>query len=204
MTNPYYTKVLFNYPRVEVIDNFIDGALCGVFIEAAIGNLKRATVVGGNIGVESHSRTGSNLFISHDYSEQTLELAEKMANIVNIPLSHAEKYQIVNYGVGQEYKPHFDSFDDESDIGWESIRPSTGGQRTLTFMIFLNNVEEGGELIFPRIDNLIIEPKKGRAVIYDNTLPGVRKRDPLSLQGTNPVKQGEEWAVNLWFRQNPR
>ena len=41
------------------------------------------------------------------------------------------------------------------------------GQRTLTCMIYLNDVESGGETEFTKL-GLIIKPKKGTIVIWNN------------------------------------
>ena len=105
----------------------------------------------------------------------------------------------------EKISAHFDSFDYETDDGKTNWEP--GGQRMITVIAYLNDVEEGGETGFPEL-GIDIPPKKGDAVVFHNTLPidaGAHpKIHPRSLHGGMPVLKGEKWMVNLWFRENLR
>ena len=57
---------------------------------------------------------------------------------MGIHWSHGEGLQGQWYEVGEEFKQHFD-YDSGPSKALEDI-----GQRTWTFMLFLNDVEEGG------------------------------------------------------------
>jgi prolyl 4-hydroxylase len=74
-----------------------------------------------------------------------------------------------------------------------------GGQRVATLIMYLNEVEEGGETIFPNIDLKVI-PVQGSAIYfaYTNTNSQV---DPLTYHGGNPVTKGEKWIATKWMRQ---
>ena len=52
----------------------------------------------------------------------------------------SESLQLVHYGVGEEYRPHHDYGVD---------RPNN---RYITFLMYLNDPEEGGETSFPDAD----------------------------------------------------
>ena len=71
--------------------------------------------------------------------------------------------------------------------------------------MYLNDVEDGGSTIFPKLD-LEVEAKPGRMVIFhnlaDHTLVDFT-RHPKSLHGGSPVWGGQKWAANLWFRALP-
>ena len=75
----------------------------------------------------------------------------------------AEQYQSVYYGSGSEYKPHFDSFDINTKEGKKNWVP--GGQRILTVLSYLNDVEDGGGTYFEHF-NLRIKPSTGKTLIW--------------------------------------
>ena len=67
-------------------------------------------------GIISSGRSGSNTWIKHNHDKITKEIGERIAKLVNLPLENAEKFQIIYYGVSQEYRPHYDSWEhDKSD-----------------------------------------------------------------------------------------
>ena len=71
----------------------------------------------------------------------------------------------------------------------------------MTVLLYLCDVEEGGETKFP-LKNTQVTPKKGRAVLFKSTHPD-GALDPKSLHGSNPVIKGEKWACNKWYRERP-
>jgi len=50
--------------------------------------------------------------------------------------------QILHYENGQKYEPHFDYFHDQANL-------ELGGHRIATVLMYLSNVEKGGETVFP-------------------------------------------------------
>lgn len=50
--------------------------------------------------------------------------------------------QILHYQFGERYEPHWDYFVDP-------VNAVNGGQRLATMLIYLSDVEEGGETVFP-------------------------------------------------------
>ena len=55
---------------------------------------------------------------------------------------NGEPIQILRYENGQKYEPHFDFFQDPGNI-------AIGGHRIATILMYLSNVEKGGETVFP-------------------------------------------------------
>ena len=74
-----------------------------------------------------------------------------------------------------------------------------GGQRICTLLIYLNDVHEGGETTFPKID-LKISPKKG-AAIYFHYSNHIGQTDRQSLHRSVPVLNDEKWVATKWIRQ---
>lgn len=79
--------------------------------------------------------------------------------------------------------------------------------RYSTLLMYLNDPQEGGETTFPRWSNaetfkeLGVKPTIGKAVLFYSQLPD-GNLDDKSQHAAKPVKVGEKWMVNLWFR-NP-
>ena len=123
-------------------------------------------------------------------------LDEKICGAMGIDPALAEPSQGQYYELTQEFKPHTDYFEP-----YELERNSTPtlGQRTWTFMVYLNDVESGGETAYVNI-RLAIPPKQGMAVLWNNLKPdGAPNYDTLH-HGT-PVKAGHKAIITKWFRR---
>jgi len=192
-------------PILYVVDNFLSNVECDAFIEASEGRLQPSTVINLDNEFQHENRTSENCWIEHDANDIVHEVSKRFSILVQMPIRNAEQYQLVYYKKGAQYKPHFDSFDYETEDGKKYWEP--GGQRMITVIAYLNDVEEGGETGFPEL-GINIPPKKGDAVVFHNTLTNDTtthpKINPRSLHGGMPVIKGEKWIVNLWFRENLR
>jgi prolyl 4-hydroxylase len=73
-------------------------------------------------------------------------LEEQLFALNGIEPAHGEPVQGQRYAEGQEFKPHCDYFNPGGE-DWERYT-SVAGQRTWTFMIYLNEPEAGGATRF--------------------------------------------------------
>ena len=71
-----------------------------------------------------------------------------------------------------------------------------------SLVMYLNDVEDGGETIFPEIGFSVI-PRRGHAV-YFAYCNSRNQGDPLTLHGGAPVRRGEKWIATKWLRQHRR
>ena len=192
-------NILSTDPDVYTIDNYLTETECQHFIDLGKPRLKRALVSGSNDGYVSNGRTGQNCWIRHDTDKITKRVGEKIAKLVGIPLENAEAFQIIYYGVTQEYRQHYDGW--EHNNSEKTLRNMKyGGQRLWTGLCYLNDVEEGGGTRFNRIDTEV-QARKGRLCVFRNTLKDSHVRHPLSEHAGMPVIKGEKYAFNLWFRE---
>ena len=89
-----------------------------------------------------------------------------ISNIVDIPLSHAEIFQVIYYDATQEYRSHYDGWlHNNSEKSNRCMK--YGGQRIATALCYLNNVEQGGCTGFPRL-NIEVPPEQGKLLIFHN------------------------------------
>ena len=188
-------------PIIYVVDDFISEDECQEFINCSKDKLQPATVVGLKEEQKLQDRTNEFAWLEHHANETIHEVSKRLSILVQMPIRNAEMFQVVHYESGTEYKPHFDSFDQSTELGKKYWEP--GGQRMITALIYLNDVADGGATYFPEL-NISINPKKGNVLVFHNTISETTNINPRSLHAGMPVTSGEKWAANLWFRENLR
>ncbi|WP_020558244.1 prolyl hydroxylase family protein [Thiofilum flexile] len=122
---------------------------------------------------------------------------EKIATTLGICLPYSEPIQVQRYDIGQEFKAHHDYFAPNTNIYDEFA--SDMGQRTWTFMVYLNNTPKGGGTKFVDIGQTFY-PKQGMAVVWNNLhSDGTPNRH--SLHHGMPVEEGKKVIITKWFRE---
>ena len=202
-TNSYESdkvNVLVKDPYVATYNNVLTDEECQHFIDISRQSLKRALVSENNNGVVSAGRTGSNTWIQHDHDEITKKVGERIANILGMPLKNAEAFQVIYYGITQEYRQHYDSWlHDGSEKTHRCMK--LGGARMKTALCYLNDVTKGGGTKMTKL-NITVPAKKGKLLVFHNTVSDVdHTRHELSEHAGLPVEEGEKFAFNLWFKE---
>lgn len=184
-------------PRLIVFEGVLSDAECAALIlESKPKLLRSQTVDRDSGGTELNAaRTSEGTYFHHTETPLLSCINERLAALLRWPLENAEPLQILHYGVGAEYQPHYDYFD-RYDSGTAKLI-AQGGQRVATLIIYLNDPEAGGATIFPDI-GLEIAAVMGNAVFfsYERPDPGTR-----SLHGGTPVTRGEKWIATRWLRE---
>ncbi len=70
-------------------------------------------------------------------------LEDRIASVTHIPAENGEAFNALRYLPTQHYDSHYDTFA-EKDFGKQA------SQRIATFLLFLSDVDEGGETVFKR------------------------------------------------------
>ncbi|KAF2320942.1 hypothetical protein GH714_032100 [Hevea brasiliensis] len=140
-------QVLSWKPRAVYFPNFATPEQCNSIIEMAKSRLKPSSLAlrkGETDESTQGTRTSSGTFISASEDKTgVLEFIEqKIARATMIPRSHGEAFNVLRYEIGQKYDSHYDSFN-PAEYG-----PQTS-QRVASFLLYLSDVEEGGETMFP-------------------------------------------------------
>ncbi len=125
-------------------------------------------------------------------------LNDKVHAAMGLDGAFAEPSQGQWYEVGQEFKAHTDLF---KAYELEQFSTATWGQRTWTFMIYLNEPEGGGGTRFTELDHTI-EPRIGTAVFWNNLTPAGEGNNFTLHQGM-PVSAGNKVIITKWFRRPP-
>lgn len=202
MSTEYQRDILSQDPLVYIIDNYITDEECEHMKKIAIPTLKQSYVSSDKGGTVSSGRTSKNTWIGHDTDDITKSIAQRTSELVKLPMKTAESFQVVHYGETNEYRAHYDSWDHNgSEKTLRCIK--YGGPRLLTALVYLNDVEEGGSTRFCKLD-INVEPKKGRLLVFQNTINGSIDKHILSEHAGMPVIKGEKYIFNLWYRECER
>lgn len=185
------------HPRVVVLGNFMSHEECDALVAAATPRLARSLTVATKTGGEevNPDRTSNGMFFRRGENDLVSRVEARLARLTRWPVSHGEGIQVLHYGPGAEYKPHYDYFDPK-EPGTPTIL-QRGGQRVGTVVMYLNTPERGGATTFPDI-GLEVSPQKGNAVFFSYAQPQPSTR---TLHGGAPVIAGEKWIATKWLRQ---
>lgn len=185
-------------PRVFLTRNFLSHEECDYIIALGEHKLSRSTVIGENgKSVVDNYRTSDGVFFAREAKDPVLQhIEQRIAVWSHIPAENGEVFYLLRYKEGQEYKPHTDwfLFDDEKHDFFRNQ-----GNRIATVLLYLSDVEEGGETYFPKA-NLDIKPRKGDAILFWNLNPD-NLPDLRSIHGGRPVIDGTKWCMTKWIRQ---
>jgi len=176
-------------PLIVVLGNVLSHEECDELIRMSKDRLHRSKLADG-LEVDE-LRTSSCMFFEEGENDFVARIEKRVSQIMNIPVEHGEGLQILNYKIGQEYKAHYDFFTSKNKV--------VSNPRISTLVMYLNDVEEGGETYFPKL-NFSVSPQKGMAVYFeyfynDQTL------NELTLHGGAPVIVGDKWAATQWMRR---
>ncbi len=164
------------------------------------------------IGLIDHHLRPSNLsYPSDDKAFRTSQTADlcylkspvatgidtKICKTLGIRPEYSEGIQAQRYDVGQQFKPHWDYYEPDTHVyqRFASVR----GNRTWTFMIYLNEDLDGGATRFTEID-FAVRPKTGMAVIWNN-LNSDGSVNPATKHCGEPVTRGCKIIITKWFRE---
>ena len=190
----------FPFTQIYTYNDFLTAEDCALLIEESNKNLRPSSV--SNIKDEvvvSKARTSKTADLHYFSSSYLNHIDNKITSFMELNPFLGEIMQTQKYNPGQYYKEHTDYF---HPLTREySTYTEWMGQRTWTFMIYLNDVEEGGETYFKHL-KLKVKPKQGMAIfwnnLYRNGIP-----NPKTAHEACPPVSGDKYVITKWFRSWP-
>jgi hypothetical protein len=173
---------------IEIYDEVIDNSkeiidLCekqNSWIDASIVLPDKEEVV------DKSSRSNSRLIVNqfsyetdiafYNLAKTVWKYCDLYAKKYQIPFSGTELMQVLKYSKGEYYEEHCDS------------GPKT--PRVISALLYLNDVEEGGETEFTFFDQKIM-PKAGRLVIFPSNY--------AYRHAAKPPLKGEKYVIAFWM-----
>ena len=185
-------------PRLEMftLPHFLAPDLCDELIALIDRNRRPSTIADPN--GDDYFRTSETCDL--DPSEPAVQEVERRLHALSgIDPAHGEPLQGQRYEVGQEFKAHTDYF----EPGGQDFDKftSVAGQRTWTFMAYLNDVEAGGATRF-KVINKTIQPERGALVCWNNHRPD-GSLNAATLHHAMKVRKGLKYVITKWYREKP-
>ncbi|WAT18644.1 2OG-Fe(II) oxygenase [Aurantiacibacter sp. MUD11] len=208
MTTPGATSVehLLRHPgvrrapteRLTLLDcrNFLPRELCDDLIALIDKDRRPSTIADAN--GDDYFRTSETCDLSAD-EPAVQDLEDRLFALNGIDRAHGEPVQGQRYDVGQEFKGHTDYFEPQG-ADFEKYC-GVAGNRTWTFMIYLNAVEAGGGTRF-KVINKTVQPETGKLLCWDNRRPD-GSLNAATLHHGMKVRKGVKYVITKWYREKP-
>ncbi|KAK9754309.1 2OG-Fe(II) oxygenase superfamily [Popillia japonica] len=126
------------------------------------------------------------------------DVVQRVEDMTGLTMETAEKLQVVNYGIGGHYEPHYDFARREEPNAFHSLGT---GNRIATVLFYGEQpfFHQGGATVFPYLD-IALWPKKGAAAFWYN-LHSSGEGDKMTLHAACPVLTGSKWVSNKWIHE---
>ena len=185
-------------PKIELFDRprFLRPELCAQLIELIDLDRRPSTIADPN--GDHYFRTSETCDL--DAAQPAVQdLEARLFALNSIDPAYGEPVQGQRYETGQEFKAHTDYFEPG---GQDFTRYcSVSGQRTWTFMIYLNDVEAGGATRFKVVDKLV-RPETGKLLCWNNHRPD-GTLNAATLHHGMKVRKGVKYVITKWYRERP-
>ena len=185
-------------PRLELFyrPGFLSADHCNELIRLI--DLKRRPSTIADPNGDDYFRTSETCDL--DAHEPAVQELERLLHAFNgIDPAHGEPVQGQRYDVGQEFKAHTDYFE-PTGPDYEKFC-AVSGQRTWTFMIYLNDVDAGGATRF-KVIKKAFQPELGKIVFWNNRRPD-GSGNPNTLHHAMKVRSGMKYVITKWYREKP-
>ena len=191
---PGMRRVLSEHLELFHLRQFLTPAECAGLIGQIDANRRPSTIADAN--GDAWFRTSETCDLAST-DLLVIALNAKLAWISGIDPAHGEPLQGQRYGIGQEFKAHTDYF--EPDGADFAKYCTTSGQRSWTFMIYLNDVSAGGGTRFPEI-NRTFQPEQGALLAWNNRLAD-GSGNAATLHHGMAVRKGAKYVITRWYRE---
>ena len=190
-------RIYFPFTQIYTIDDFLPKGDCLNLMAMIDANLRPSAVSDPKDECTvSDYRTSKTADLHYFNDWFYLALDKSISNLMELSPFLGETMQAQRYEPGQYYKEHWDFFMPTSKE--YNVYCSWMGQRTWTTMIYLNDVEEGGETYFKHL-KLKLKPKQGTLVawnnLYRNGLPNLKTMH----EACAPIS-GNKYVITKWWR----
>jgi len=195
---PALEEVVNLKPRMVMFHNILSDDEVKVVKELSHPRLYRSVVYhasGESNTTTQDYRISKSAWLKDDDDSLIASISQKASYVANLTLDTAEYLQVLNYGIGGHYEPHFDFAQGREMSSFEKGI----GNRVATFICYISDVTAGGATVFPDI-GVKLFPEKGACVLWYN-LKKSGEGDLRTRHAACPVLTGFKWVANKWFHE---
>ena len=175
-----------------IVREFLDAERCAALCER-IDARRRPSEIADDQG-EAAFRTSETCDL--DLADPLVAAVDAMlCDFLGLPAAASESIQGQRYEVGQEFKPHTDTF----TPGGADFFTHCAEQGQRTAMVYLNVPEDRGATRFKAIGKTV-QPEMGKLVAWNNLLPDGSPNGATLHQGMK-VRRGKKYILTKWFRE---
>ncbi|KAM9359563.1 prolyl 4-hydroxylase subunit alpha-3 [Symphorus nematophorus] len=194
---PVRREVLSLQPYVVLYHNFVTDTEAEDIKALAQPGLRRSVVATGEKQATAEYRISKSAWLKGSAQSTVGKLDRRISMLTGLNVKHpyGEYLQVVNYGIGGHYEPHFD----HATSPTSPVYKLKTGNRVATFMIYLSSVEAGGSTAFIYANFSV--PVVEKAAIFWWNLHRNGQGDEDTLHAGCPVLIGDKWVANKWIHE---
>ncbi|XP_033099602.1 prolyl 4-hydroxylase subunit alpha-1-like isoform X2 [Anneissia japonica] len=193
LLSPIKTEVVFKNPTLIYYHDILSEYEVEVIKSLALPKLNRATIQNPKTGVLEFAnyRISKSAWLKGIEHKVVETVNNRIQDVTGLTMETAEELQVVNYGIGGHYEPHFDF----------ARRPNaySVGNRLATMLFYMSDVEAGGATVFTEVGARMLPIKYSAAFWYNLFKSG--DGDMLTRHAGCPVLAGSKWVSNKWIHE---
>ena len=191
---PNLRKVEKEKLTLYLLDDFMTADECARLISLVSNHLSPSETT--YLIADKQHRTSTTAYLCHLGHPLAMQIDDKICRTLGIRAEYAEGTQAQRYDVGQQFKAHWDCFEPNTVVYQRMA--GVRGNRTWTFMVYLNEGMQGGATRFTEID-YAVQPKTGMALFWNNLHADGSPNEATKHAG-EPVTGGHKVIITKWFR----
>ncbi|XP_071424763.1 prolyl 4-hydroxylase subunit alpha-3 [Pithys albifrons albifrons] len=204
LLQPAKKEIVRIQPYVALYHYFVSDTEAETIVGKALGELQRSVVTSGEKQQKAEYWISKSAWLKDTADPVVRALDRRIAAITGLDLwpPYAEYLQVVNYGLGGHYEPHFDHATSRKS----PLYRMNSGNRITTVMIYLSAVEAGGSTAFISANfsafgcqNPVSAPQN--AALFWWNLQRNGNGDGDTLHAGCPVLAGDKWVANKWIHE---
>ncbi|KAI4458947.1 prolyl 4-hydroxylase alpha subunit [Holotrichia oblita] len=188
---PFKVEEAYLDPQILIFHDVMADHEIATIKALARPHFQRAIVQNFTTGTSktANYRISKTAWLIKTIHEHIKDVVQRVGDMTGLTIKSAEDLQVVNYGIGGHYEPHYDF-----------AKKEEFGNRIATVLFYMSDVAQGGTTAFVNL-KVAVRPKKGTAVFWYN-LHSSGEGDSRTLHAACPILTGSKWGIYVSKQSN--